>query len=50
MINEENEIPAYGNTINTDGENDEMISSEALQKLIEGNKRYIESGKYSGDV
>lgn len=27
-----------------------MISSEALQKLIEGNKRYIESGKYSGDV
>ncbi len=27
-----------------------MIASEAFQKLMEGNKRYIASGKYSGDV
>ena len=27
-----------------------MTASEALEKLTEGNKHYIESGKYTGDV
>ena len=27
-----------------------MTASEAIEKLIEGNRRFIESGKYTGDV
>ena len=27
-----------------------MTAAEALEKLIEGNRHYIESGKYTGDV